>query len=54
MVNTTDFLDCRESDYNNEEVVESIKEEKKRKQMEARAEDLFNDEKVHMLLVLSS
>ncbi|CAH9069896.1 unnamed protein product [Cuscuta epithymum] len=35
----------RESDYNNDEVVESIKEEKKRKQMEARAEDLFNEKK---------
>nr|GMC57388.1 nijmegen breakage syndrome 1 protein [Ipomoea batatas] len=44
----------KESDYDNEEVVESIKEERRRKQMEARAEDLFNDEKVHVLLVLSS
>ncbi|XP_031107092.1 nijmegen breakage syndrome 1 protein [Ipomoea triloba] len=35
----------KESDYDNEEVVESIKEERRRKQMEARAEDLFNDEK---------
>ncbi|CAH9106025.1 unnamed protein product [Cuscuta europaea] len=35
----------RESDYNNDEVVESIKEEKKRKQTEARAEDLFNEKK---------
>ncbi|XP_022895477.1 nijmegen breakage syndrome 1 protein [Olea europaea var. sylvestris] len=34
-----------ESDYGNEDVVESVKEEKKRKQMEAIAEDLFNTEK---------
>ncbi|XP_051113463.1 nibrin homolog isoform X2 [Andrographis paniculata] len=35
-----------ESDYGNESVAESVKEEKKRKQMEAIAEDLFNNEKV--------
>ncbi|KAL3838775.1 hypothetical protein ACJIZ3_023366 [Penstemon smallii] len=34
-----------ESDYGNEDVIESVKEEKKRKQMEAIAEDLFNNEK---------
>ncbi|KAL2528130.1 Nijmegen breakage syndrome 1 protein [Forsythia ovata] len=34
-----------ESDYGNEDVAESVKEEKKRKQMEAIAEDLFNTEK---------
>ncbi|KAL8532238.1 hypothetical protein ACS0TY_008733 [Phlomoides rotata] len=34
-----------ESDYGNEDVSTSIKEEKKRKQMEAIAEDLFNNEK---------
>ncbi|KAF8398694.1 hypothetical protein HHK36_014551 [Tetracentron sinense] len=36
----------KESDYGSEEVVESVKEEKKRKQMEAIAEDLFNTVKV--------
>ncbi|KAG8373550.1 hypothetical protein BUALT_Bualt11G0036200 [Buddleja alternifolia] len=35
-----------ESDYGNEDVAESVKEEKKRKQMEAIADDLFNNEKV--------
>ncbi|XP_070052098.1 nibrin homolog isoform X3 [Nicotiana tomentosiformis] len=35
----------QESEYKNEDVAESIKEEKKRKQMEAIAEDLFNSEK---------
>ncbi|KAL1566714.1 Mre11 complex subunit Nbs1 [Salvia divinorum] len=35
----------QESDYGNENVAESIKEEKKRKQMEAIADDLFNNEK---------
>ncbi|KAJ4972710.1 hypothetical protein NE237_005884 [Protea cynaroides] len=34
-----------ESDYGGEEVAEYVKEEKKRKQMEAIAEDLFNNEK---------
>ncbi|GFZ09478.1 nijmegen breakage syndrome 1 [Actinidia rufa] len=34
-----------DSDYGSEEVVESVKEEKKRKQMEAIAEDLFNNER---------
>lgn len=33
------------SDYGNEEVAVSVREEKKRKQMEAIAEDLFNNEK---------
>ena len=36
----------RESDYGNEEVAEYLKEEKKRKQMEALAEDLFKYEVV--------
>ncbi|XP_057470030.1 nibrin homolog [Actinidia eriantha] len=35
----------KDSDYGSEEVVESVKEEKKRKQMEALAEDLFNNER---------
>ncbi|KAL0015172.1 hypothetical protein SO802_002241 [Lithocarpus litseifolius] len=35
----------KDSDDGNEEMVESVKEEKKRKQMEAIAEDLFNNEK---------
>lgn len=35
----------KESDYGTEEIAESLKEEKKRKQMEAIAEDLFNYEK---------
>ncbi|XP_059623310.1 nibrin homolog isoform X2 [Cornus florida] len=35
----------KDSDYGNEEVLESVKEEKKRKQMEAIAEDLFHNEK---------
>ncbi|PON34005.1 Nibrin [Parasponia andersonii] len=35
----------KESDNGNEEMVESVKEEKRRKQMEAIAEDLFNNEK---------
>lgn len=34
-----------ESDYGNEDVAKSVKEEKKRKQMEAIAEDLFHNEK---------
>ncbi|RAL46428.1 hypothetical protein DM860_004707 [Cuscuta australis] len=44
----------KESDYDNEEVVESLKEEKKRKQMEARAEDLFNDEKKKRIRAVGS
>ncbi|XP_031388603.1 nijmegen breakage syndrome 1 protein isoform X1 [Punica granatum] len=35
----------KDSDYGNEEVAESVKEEKRRKQMEAIAEDLFNNER---------
>ncbi|XP_026408199.1 nijmegen breakage syndrome 1 protein-like [Papaver somniferum] len=35
----------RESEYGNEEVAEHVKEEKKRKQMEAISEDLFNNDK---------
>lgn len=35
----------KDSDYGSDEVAESVKEEKKRKQMEAIAEDLFNNEK---------
>ncbi|KAL5811962.1 hypothetical protein ACOSQ3_026912 [Xanthoceras sorbifolium] len=35
----------KDSDYRTEEMAESVKEEKKRKQMEAIAEDLFNSEK---------
>ncbi|KAG6656214.1 nijmegen breakage syndrome 1 protein isoform X1 [Carya illinoinensis] len=35
----------KDSDYGSEEVVESVMAEKKRKQMEAIAEDLFNNEK---------
>ncbi|KAK4764631.1 hypothetical protein SAY86_025721 [Trapa natans] len=35
----------KDSDYGNGEVEESMKEEKKRKQLEAMAEDLFNSEK---------
>ncbi|XP_042039442.1 nijmegen breakage syndrome 1 protein-like isoform X3 [Salvia splendens] len=35
----------KDSDYGNEDVAESIKEEKKRKQMEAIADDLFNNDK---------
>ncbi|KAK9285792.1 hypothetical protein L1049_024993 [Liquidambar formosana] len=35
----------KDSEYGSEEVVESLKEEKKRKQMEAIADDLFNNEK---------
>lgn len=35
----------RESDYGNEEVAEHVREEKKRKQLEAIAEDLFHNEK---------
>lgn len=35
----------KDSDYENGEMAESVKEEKKRKQMEAIAEDLFNSEK---------
>ncbi|XP_047322630.1 nijmegen breakage syndrome 1 protein [Impatiens glandulifera] len=35
----------RNSEYEAEEVIESVKEEKKRKQMEAVAEDLFNNQK---------
>lgn len=40
------YIFVRESDYGNEDVAESVKEEKKRKQMEAIADDLFNNEKV--------
>jgi hypothetical protein len=39
------FLD-RDFDYGNQDMLESVKEEKRRKQMEAIAEDLFNTEKV--------
>lgn len=35
----------KDSDLGNEEIAESVKQEKKRKQMEAVAEDLFNNEK---------
>ncbi|GAB4858372.1 hypothetical protein Ancab_009844 [Ancistrocladus abbreviatus] len=35
-----------DSDYENKEVIEYVREEKKRKHMEAIAEDLFNNEKV--------
>ncbi|KAI3982865.1 hypothetical protein MKX01_010348 [Papaver californicum] len=35
----------RENEYGNEEVAEHVKEEKKRKQMEAISEDLFNNDK---------
>lgn len=35
----------KDSDFGSEEMVESVKAEKKRKQMEAVAEDLFNNEK---------
>ncbi|XP_030520749.2 nijmegen breakage syndrome 1 protein [Rhodamnia argentea] len=35
----------KESDYGNEQLEESVREEKKRKQMEAMAEDLFNNDK---------
>ncbi|TXG69821.1 hypothetical protein EZV62_004756 [Acer yangbiense] len=35
----------KDSDYGTEEMAESVKEEKKRKQMEAISEDLFNSEK---------
>ncbi|XP_056165887.1 nibrin homolog isoform X3 [Syzygium oleosum] len=35
----------KESDYRNEQLEESVREEKKRKQMEAMAEDLFNNDK---------
>lgn len=38
------FLDDRDSDYGGEEVLESVKEEKRRKQMEAVSEELFNNE----------
>lgn len=49
-------LDGRESEYKNEDVAESIKEEKKRKQMEAIAEDLFNSEKVcnHTCIIVAN
>lgn len=40
------YIFVRESDYGNEDVAESVKEEKKRKQIEAIADDLFNNEKV--------
>ncbi|KAJ6867887.1 hypothetical protein NC651_033043 [Populus alba x Populus x berolinensis] len=36
------YKDC---DYGNQDMLESVKEEKRRKQMEAIAEDLFNTEK---------
>ncbi|XP_061373729.1 nibrin homolog isoform X2 [Gastrolobium bilobum] len=35
----------KDSDYGNDEMAESVKEEKRRKQTEAAAEDLFNNEK---------
>ncbi|GKC02808.1 hypothetical protein Tco_0994418 [Tanacetum coccineum] len=37
------------SEYENEEIAQSMKEEKKRKQRENIAEDLFNKTKVHLL-----
>ena len=42
-------VSCRNSEYERE-VVRSVEEEKKRKKMEAMAEDLFNSEKVSFLL----
>ena len=41
----------RDSDYGNDEMAESVKEEKRRKQMEAVAEDLFNNERVSLILL---
>ncbi|KAI3419050.1 FHA domain-containing protein [Psidium guajava] len=43
-----------ESDYGNEQLEESVREEKKRKQMEAMAEDLFNNDKGRKRGVLGS
>lgn len=40
----------RGSEYENEGVAESVKEEKKRKQSEAIADDLFNNAKVFFYL----
>ncbi|OWM73593.1 hypothetical protein CDL15_Pgr026692 [Punica granatum] len=44
----------KDSDYGNEEVAESVKEEKRRKQMEAIAEDLFNNERVRNKPIFSA
>lgn len=42
------LISFRESEFGTEEIAESVKEEKMRKQMEAIAEDLFKYEKVRM------
>ena len=47
------FVVNRESDNGNEEMAESVKEEKRRKQMEAIAEDLFNNQKVGKISFLN-
>ncbi|GAB4845950.1 Mre11 complex subunit Nbs1 [Ancistrocladus abbreviatus] len=43
-----------DSDYESKEVIEYVREEKKRKQMEAIAEDLFNNEKARRRGALGS
>lgn len=45
-IQITKTVFCRESDYESNKSIEYMREEKKRKQMEAVAEDLFNNEKV--------
>lgn len=45
------FLGGSESDNGSDETRQYVKEEKKRKQMEAVAEDLFNNEKVRKKIV---
>ena len=43
------FLDPRDYGFGSGELAESVKEEKKRKKMEAIAEDMFNNEKVRIV-----
>lgn len=54
MVDVFPFLDPRNNEFGSEELAESVKEEKKRKKMEAIAEDLFNNEKVRIVTVFFS
>ncbi|XP_021297903.1 nijmegen breakage syndrome 1 protein isoform X1 [Herrania umbratica] len=44
----------KNNEFGSEELAESVKEEKKRKKMEAIAEDLFNNEKVRIVTVFFS
>lgn len=47
------FLDPRDYEFGNVDLAESVKEEKKRKKLDAIADDMFNSEKVFVLFNLS-